>query len=57
MQTGPLQIGGDDIVLGTPLYSGLSTTLGRHMLIELARIQTYTKLWVESDFDICRNKD
>ena len=35
--------------LGT---SGLSTTLVRHLLIELARIQTYTELWVESDFDI-----
>ena len=32
--------------------SGLSTTPGPHLLIELTGIQTYTKLWVESDFDI-----
>ena len=29
--------------LGHPSTSGLSTTLGRHLLIELARIQTGTK--------------
>ena len=27
-------------------------TLVRHLLIELARIQTYTELWVESDFAV-----
>ena len=35
--------------LGT---SGISTTLVQHLLIELARIQTYTKLCVESNIDI-----
>ena len=35
--------------LGT---SSLSTTIGQNLLIELARIQTYTKLWTQSDFDI-----
>ena len=38
--------------LGQLGASCLSTTLGRHLFIELARIQTYTKLWTESDFDI-----
>ena len=52
METGPLQIGGDEIELWTPRYRWLSTTLEQHLMIELARIQTYTKLWVEDDFDI-----
>ena len=35
--------------LGT---NGLSTTLGRLLLIELVRIKMYPKLWAEFDFDI-----
>ena len=43
METGPLQIGGDELNLGHFGTIGLSTTLERHLLFELARIQTYTR--------------
>ena len=49
-ETGPLQIGGDEIELGTPRYKWFIHYT--RVTPELARIQTYTKLWVESDFDI-----
>ena len=52
METGSLQIGGDELNLGHLGTSGSSTTLGQHLLIELSRIQTYTRLWGESNFDI-----
>ena len=49
-ETGPIRIGGDEIELGTPRYKWFIHYT--RVTPELARIQTYTKLWVESDFDI-----
>ena len=51
METGPLQIGGDEFELGTPRYNWF-IHYTRATPVEFARIQTYTKLWVESNFDI-----
>ena len=48
MEIRPLQIR-DEIEVGSPRYKWF---IHYTRVIELARIQTYTKLRVESDFDI-----